>query len=261
MAAERRAELLTLIPAYAIGALDDDERAEVEAWLSVDAEAQALLAQYQTIADQLVVLAPLRPVPAHLQDDLRRRLASEAQRGAPTVTGIAGRVAPRRLHQRPRAWVLAAAALLTLVLLGALLVQLTAPDQPAAPASAAQLYEQIVAQAGASQYPVIAGEVDAAVGGTLVVSADGAQAVLRLTALPHLGADRTFQLWLIDSSGARTSAGLFRPDASSTILHIRVPFTQPISAYKGVGVSLEPAEGSPYADRPSGPRVLSVSLS
>ena len=54
MAADKREQLLNLVPSYAIGALDEDERAEFEAWLQHDQEAQALLADYLAVADHLV---------------------------------------------------------------------------------------------------------------------------------------------------------------------------------------------------------------
>jgi anti-sigma factor RsiW len=41
MAAKKQEELFDLIPAYAIGALDEDERAELEAWLQSDPAALA----------------------------------------------------------------------------------------------------------------------------------------------------------------------------------------------------------------------------
>jgi anti-sigma-K factor RskA len=246
MAANKREDLLDLIPAYAIGALDEDERAEFESWLHGDPEAQVILADYQAVSDHLVALVPLRPAPDHLQDDLRQRLT--ASRGG----RAAGKPGARRIT-----WILAAAALFTVVILGVLLVVLNHSDSPP---DAAQLYAQLEAQPGSSQYGVVPGEVDDAVSGVLVVSADGELAVLCLWYLPQIASDQTFQMWLIDSSGTRTSGGLFQADAVQDALYIQVPFDRPVTAYQGVGVSLEPAGGSPYEDQPTGPRVLSVPL-
>ena len=126
---------------------------------------------------------------------------------------------------------------------------------------AAELYAQLVAQASSSKYTVVAGEVDAAVSGNMIVSSDGKQAVLCIWSLPAITSDQIFQMWLIDTNGARTSGGLFQAEPSQKAVYIQVPLDQPVTAYKGVGVSLEPAGGSPYADQPTGPRVLSVPLS
>ena len=46
-----RETLLDLIPAYALGALDSEERAEFEAWLSTDSDGRRLLAEYQAVFD------------------------------------------------------------------------------------------------------------------------------------------------------------------------------------------------------------------
>lgn len=243
-----------LIPAYAIGALDDHERALVEAWLLTDPEAQALLAEYEAAADHLVALAPLRKAPPHLRDDLRQRLA------AARSTGSAPDPAPARRLNARIAWELLAAAAFAVVILAVLLLRGGVTDEPDATPDAAALYAQLTQQSGASMYTVVAGEVVDTVSGDLVVSPDGAQAVLRLASLPPITPEETFQMWLIDQDGVRTSGGLFNTGALEDTLYLRVPLERPISAYRGVGVSLEPAGGSPYADQPTGPRVLSVPL-
>ncbi len=260
MAAYKREELLNRIPAYVIGALDDDERAELESWLQDDPEAQAILAEYQAVADQLVVLAPLRTAPEHLQADLRQRLARSS--GDEDARGAGGNMRDRLrgLLQGRTSWMVAAAALLVVAVVGLLFWQYDPADDTVPPPDAATLYEQLVAQPGARQYAVVPGDVDDAVSGSLIVSPDGQQAVLRVSQLPQITGDQTFQMWLIDAGGARTSGGLFGPDAADDTVFLQVPFERSVEAYQGVGVSLEPAGGSPFADRPTGPRVLSVPL-
>jgi anti-sigma-K factor RskA len=253
MAAKKREELLDLIPAYALGALDEDECAEFESWLEDDPEAQAILADYHAVAGHLLTLIPLRAAPDHLQADLRQRLAASPRGGGASRTG--------RLSKRRTVWVFTAAALLVAAILGVLLAQVNSENEATPTPGAAELYAQLVAQASSSQYTIVAGEVDADVSGNLIISSDGKQAVLCIWYLPSITHDQTFQMWLIDTSGARTSGGLFQADPSQEAVYIRVPLDQPVAAYQGVGVSLEPAGGSPYPDRPTGPRVLSVPLS
>jgi anti-sigma-K factor RskA len=253
MAAKKREELLDLIAAYALGALDEDERTEFESWLKDDLEAQAILADYHAIAGHLLTLVPLRPAPDHLQADLRQRLAASPRRKTPVRRGM--------LSKRQRVWILAAAALLVVAILGVLLTSLRSVNEATPTPVAADLYAQLVAQASSSKYTVVAGEVDAAVSGNMIVSSDGKQAVLCIWSLPTITSDQIFQMWLIDTNGARTSGGLFQADPSQAAMYIQVPLDQPVTDYKGVGVSLEPAGGSPYADQPTGPRVLSVPLS
>lgn len=243
MNALNRDNLLALLPAYALEALDPDERAAVQAWLPTDAKARALLAQYQAVADQLYVLAPARPAPAHLEADLRRRLAAE--RAPAAQVGF---------WQRGRTW-LAAAALLIVLIGAALLLQLLSESGTPTPDGGA-LYATIAAQADARRFAIEVAEEQANLRGELVVTASGDRAVIRVERLPQLPADQTFQLWLLDIEGTLRSGGIFR--AEDEVTHILIPLERPLSAYQRFGVSIEPAGGSPYPDRPSGPVVFRV---
>jgi len=258
MVAKKREELLNLIPAYTLGALDDDERIEFEAWLHNDQNAQSLLADYQAVADHLVALVPLRDAPHHLQADLRQRMAADSSRAGFAESAPASR-AIRKSSARRFWWVLAAAAVLVIAIVGVVLTQMES-DTPDSEPNAEQLYTQLAAQPDAGLYEIVPGEVDDAVSGNLLVSPDGTLAVLRIADLPAITSDQTFQMWLIDEAGTRSSGGLFHTDPAQEALYIAVPLARSITAYQGVGVSLEPAGGSPYADRPTGPRVLSVPL-
>lgn len=240
-----RDDLLALLPAYALGALDPDERAAVETWLPTDAEARALLAHYQAVVDQLYVLAPARPAPPHLEADLRRRLAAER---AP-----AGQRETVR-WRRQRVW-WAAAALVVVVLGAAALLSLFAEHSAPADDPGA-LYATIAAQADARRFAVEASEDLANLRGELIVTASGDRAVIRVEQLPALPADQTFQLWLLDTEGTLRSGGIFR--AQDEVTHIVVPLERPLMAYQRFGVSIEPAGGSPYEDRPTGPVVFRV---
>lgn len=258
MAAMKREELLDLIPAYAIGALDADERAELEASLRHDPELQALLADYQAVAGHLVALVPPREAPSHLQADLRQRLA--ASRGS-TAAGTVHRPAAVQPPARRRLmWILSAAAVLVIVLAAVLVARFGVGDDSDPASEAAQVYYELLEHPDARQYQVVAGEVVDTVGGDLVVSPDGKRAVLCVKHLPPITDEQTFQMWLVDSAGVRSSAGMFQNDPPQEKLYFEVPFDGPVTTYQAVGVSLEPAGGSPHADRPTGPRVLSVPL-
>jgi len=260
MTANKHEERLEQIPAYAIGALDDDERVAFEAWLRDDPEAQALLAEYQAVAQHLVALAPLRSAPDHLQADLRQRLAAAPRAQTPDTLPLGKPTMFPVRRSRAAAWILAAAAVLTVVIVGVILALRGSDDAPSVPIDAVALYDELVQQAGSSQFSVVAGDVVDTVAGDLVVSADGSQAVLRVSALPAITSDQIFQMWLVDSEGMRTSGGLFQADSPEATVYLQVPFSQTATNYQGVGVSLEPAGGSPFTDRPTGPRVLSVPL-
>ena len=236
-----RSELFDLIPAYALGALDPEEHAAVEALLKVDAEAQRELAVYQDITDALALATPARRAPAHLGNDLRQRLAAER----PTAP-VARKALPPR---RATIWVslLAAAAVLALVIAATLLLNRADPGE--------QLYAQIVAQAGFQQMPI---EGNPVVSGDVVVSADGQKAVIRLTQLPQLEDKQTFQLWLIDADGAH-SGGLFPFTDPQGTHYMVVPLEKAALQYDAFGVSVEPESGSPLVTAPSTAPIFAVS--
>lgn len=248
MTSKTREELLDLIPAYAIGGLDADDLAAFETWLEQDAEALTLLDEYRAAADHLVMLAPLRPAPGHLQADLRQRLAASQHAEATQI---------RRLANQRTRWLLAA-ALAAVVILGIMLVWAAMTGDEDSAAGPDKLFADLKSRPGTSEYAVVPGDVSNDVWGKMLVASDGKQAVLCVWDLPAIGNDETFQMWLIGSDGARTSGGLFR--TSQNVVYLHVPFERPIAAYQGVGVSLEPAGGSPFEDKPTGPRILSVPL-
>ncbi len=236
-----REELLDLIPAYALGALDPDEHAEVEALLAADAEARHLLADYERLTSMLALAAPARSAPAGLQDDLRRRLAANR---LPNV---------RPYPRLPWLSVMVGVAAALLVAVVGLLAVLRTPADPGA-----ELYQRIVADPGARRYPLEPG-LQETTSGELVASADGRAAVIRVQTLPPIEPDQTFQLWLADGDGV-SSGGLFRFDDPAGPNYLIVPLEKPVEQYRAFGLSLEPAGGSPYSDRPTGPRVLRVEL-
>jgi hypothetical protein len=73
--------------------------------------------------------------------------------------------------------------------------------------------------------------------------------------LPDLPQNQIYQIWLIEPSGHRVSAGLFRPEETSSYTTQPVFAKQPLSNFVGIGVTVEPASGS---DQPTGPRVFRV---
>ncbi len=251
-----RDTLIDLIPAYALGALDADECDAVEALLRADAETQTLLAEYEAVAVHVALLAPPQAPPAHLAADLRARLAADRAARPAGPRGARG-------SARRRGWSMgmlaAAAAILVLAIAGALLLNRDeAPEATLMPP--ATLYRQILGQEGASRFAVVPDEGNETLIGELVVAARGDRAVLCMTHLPALSTDQVFQLWMIDQEGARTSGGVFTADPAGESVFLHVPFSAPVSAYQGLGVSIEPPGGSPYPDRPTGPRVFSVPL-
>lgn len=244
-----RNTLLDLIPAYTLGALDAAEREAVETLLETDAEAQALLAEYQEVSDLLVLMTPLEPAPAHLKDDLRRRLADQEPAYGP---------GQRSKSRHLMLWRMAAVAALLAVAAGLTVLMQTLQSDLRDPA---QLYAQLAAQTDAVWVDVVPNPEEPFVfEGQLVTAPGSTDAVIRINGLPTLPADQTYQLWLAEPETV-INGGLFQSEGPDQPTYLLVPLSQPISYYRGLGVSLEPAGGSPFPNRSSGPNVFRVPLS
>jgi len=80
--------------------------------------------------------------------------------------------------------------------------------------------------------------------------------VLIVQDLPLLQRDRTYQLWLGWGDRQRDNGGVFRVDEQGFGL-LRLTAPQPFTAYQRVGITEEPAGGSPG---PTSPRVIGATL-
>jgi anti-sigma-K factor RskA len=87
--------------------------------------------------------------------------------------------------------------------------------------------------------------------GFVLISTDGADGALVVDGLPPLGESQQYQLWLI-RNGQRTSGAVFSTDENAYGgTRIRAP--RSLLEYSAVGISIEPAGGSP---QPTGKQVL-----
>jgi anti-sigma-K factor RskA len=232
-------ELQGLIPAYAFGATDAVETRQVAEHLERCGECRGLLASYCALSDDLLYAMPGSFAPAGAGAGLARKLAGN------------GRAAPRaslweRLGMR-LAWPLVAVALLALVLtniywsgrIGRLEERVAAQVEAvnaASPAPAGVLYADDEASHAAG----------------VVYAPDGVGWVLLCVYdMPALPEGMAYQVWLI-RDGERDSGGLFRVSPKGYGL-LLMELTQPLAEYEGMGVTIEPATGSPG---PTSPRVI-----
>jgi len=86
---------------------------------------------------------------------------------------------------------------------------------------------------------------------------DKSRSLLALFAwhLPPAPAGKTYQVWLIDSQGDRTSGGFVEPEINEAFVMTVIPSPQPLAGFKGLGVTIEPLGGSL---KPTGPNVFRV---
>jgi len=253
-------EASDLTGAYALNALTDDERAAVEARAALSEATRNELTELQDTAVVLgLATAPVQPS-AGLKASLMAQIASmpqlaplpTTQRAAEPLSTeheIAAPAAPAttlpspaefkaqaRWFSRPVLALTAAAAAVVILIGGGVFVSGVLAPQPVAPVTASGI-EAIRAADDAQQ-----AKADVAGGGTatLVWSGELATAALIADDLPELPADKVYELWYINDSGARP-AGIFTVDASGTVEQV---LEGDMQSGDMVGVTVEPAGGS-----------------
>lgn len=260
-----RDELLDLIPAYAIGALDEDERIELEALLKQDAEAQSLLQEYESMASILSFAVPQRPAPAHLRGDLQKRLTARRQNSAGDQTeSLIEDIVPETEISQSRilpfpTTVISTVAAMLIVLIGFIFVVSSGIlnlDNTSELHPNELLYNNIVAEAGFERYAISPELADTA-NGELVVSADGSQAILQIASLPDTTDEESYQLWLISDEEV-VSGGIFHWASGHGPYFIAID--HPVDDLLALGMTIEPFDGSPLGNSPTGERLFAVSV-
>lgn len=228
-------DILNLIPAYALGCLDEDELVLVSEHLADCGECRAELQSYGPLVDHLALAAPeTLPPPA-----LHRRLMSQTQE--PPAQSLPQKPSRNLWGWVTPIWVGAGLLIILILATGNLFLwrqinQLAEPDM---------LSE--VTLNGTQAAP------DAT--GVIVLSLDGEYGTLVVDQLPPLDAEHQYQLWLIDDD-QRTSGGVFSV-SDEGYGSIEIVSAEPLNSYSAFGISIEPTGGSPG---PTGQKVLGGTL-
>jgi len=236
--------VVDLIPAYALDSLDEDEFVQVSEHLAACVECQADLRSYQSMADQLALAVPdAAPSP-----NLKHKLMQRALPARPTLSSQPSISWWERLsvfvQRTSPVWGLASLLLIAVLA-----------------ASNLWLWGQFSRPAGVTEPGVLdtitLTGTQAAPQATalLVISVDGEHGTLVVDGLALLDKEQQYQLWLI-RDGQRTSGGVFSvSEEGYGSLWISSP--EPLSSYSALGITIEPAGGSPG---PTGDKVLGGTL-
>jgi anti-sigma-K factor RskA len=226
-------ELNALAGAYALDALNDDERAVFEQHLQECADcAEEVLGLQNAVAELSFVEAT--PPPPQLRADVLSAITRV--RPLPPTGNVISITRSRRARWAPQ--LLAAACMLIAVVaagwgiqqhqqanrsdshVSALNAAIAAPDSKA-----------VTADLGSAS-GVSATVVYSKVHGTLLLNARG---------ISTLAADKTYQAWTMTAGGAATSLGTFKPDSAGNVTLLA---KSDLSAAAFVGITVEPAGGS-----------------
>ncbi len=263
-------QIADLIPAYALGAADPDERTLVEANLSRCPGAQEALAEYSALSEHLLFSIPPATPPAGLAARIEAALDADPSSTQPHVTAaphMSSRLAQITGWLFPRGWAsspLAALLLLIILIGGGVYAALQFNQLHTQQMALLELIDEqaaLIAQQGEmlqdqTQVLVLlsegnavraelppAGATDPAVTAAVVYDPQGNQAFIYADGLPILDVDQTYQVWLIQGE-TRVSGGTFNVDHYGRAMHL-LWNRQPIGTYDAIGITPEPAGGSP----------------
>jgi hypothetical protein len=289
--------LVEMMPAYALGAADAEEAAAILRAFAAQkegtssAQSKAELQAYQELAELLLYAPPRAAAPPGLALRLQAQLAAPALSPAPPrrawnwplVAAIAAAIAAAalllfnllamreidtlRMSQASLQQQVALQATHATQAAGASATRVVAQEAALAATLAVTLtaqQEQIATQdalltqlvVGESErYTMTAVQPQSSAVANVAWLDDENVAVLRAEGFPPLEEGRAYQLWLIRGD-TRTSGGLFTVDEYGCGTYVFHP-TESLEAFDGMGITPEPAEGSPG---PTAPPVVRAQL-
>ena len=227
-------DLHLLSGAYAVGALDDLERARFEAHLKTCADCRAEVAGLIETTTLLAETTAVQP-PAHVRDAVLAGIATvrplppvAADESSGATSGATSR--RRRLHVGA---VAAAAAVVAAIGIGVVVVE-PWDDGPGS-SEQVNLADRVLAAPDAER---VEQQIDGATA-TVVISRSEGRAVLLTEDMPAAPAGKVYELWLQTPDEVMVPAGLMPPGANQTVL-----LEGDASDAVGVGITIEPEGGS-----------------
>jgi anti-sigma-K factor RskA len=221
-------EIRDLLPAYALGAIQPEERTQIEAALADSPELREELASYDSVLEALALSVPqIKPPP-----DLENRILRQA---------VTSRLFP---WQR----VLAAAAVLVMILGGVLVWQVVTQEDEK---TEKDPITEIMDDPNSSHIQLTGMEEHPDVQGELVIAPGYQRAVLSLANLQKQPSGMAYQLWFV-RNGERISGGVFYPEAASPERPMLVLLPEDFASYQWLGITIEPEQGS---EEPTSPPV------
>jgi anti-sigma-K factor RskA len=224
MASEHVADLLA---AYALDSLDAEDTYRVAGHLAVCRACRNELQAYTRVVDELPYgVRECEPPPG-----LKARIMAQAR-----TAKLPAR--PRSIWVWTPSWVFASLAVILLLSLGNL-----------------YLFQRMGQGRSTGDWRPVALQGSGGATGLLLISDDGAHGALVVDGLAVLDDSRQYQLWLIQG-GARTNGGVFSVNEDGYGA-LWVHSSQPLVRYDAIGVTIEPAGGSPG---PTGEKVMGGNL-
>jgi anti-sigma-K factor RskA len=249
-------QLAALYEEYALGVLEGEERAEMEAHLARKCEpCMAGVSKARWVVSHLALTAPEAQAPAGLRGKIMEpvRLSAAAERAAVPVVKPAAKPAAFPI------WAWAAAAALALVTGYAIRQMGNQNTQLAALQKQMKLAitQNVALQNQLDQSRMVASVMLSPDSMPLkLMPKDKNMPMVHAYLHPHMGvaitadqmpampAARTLQLWFVPKKGSPMSVAIFHPDANGMIALV-APVKMPVAEIAALAVTEEPAGGSP----------------
>lgn len=234
-----------LLPAYALGSLEDREREIVLHHLRACTDCREKLILFQKTADQLAFGSP----PVRPPESIRRRLLAHLGMERSTPRSVSW--LQRMVAAWPRAMTASAlSGLIFVIVLGLSTLLLWQRIDRNAIIDLDDVRLENVRQVWLQATTEATGA-----SGILVFSPDKSRALLMVDALKPLQPQYQYQLWLI-KNGRRVSGGVFSV-SDEGMAGIVVAADRPFTDFDGLGVTVEPFGGSP---EPTGKKMLGAKI-
>jgi anti-sigma-K factor RskA len=271
-----------LIPAYALGVLDNEERMAVEHLLARSEAARQLLREYQTVADGLALTVVPRKAPMDLTEKFMAQLAQrpdpvadhpvDTSRQPAKITVLNTEYTSVRPWRRIAHWpIIAAAAILVAIFLTSISVSrvlapgpLTAVDPTSAQAA---LIQSILANPTGKLTSFVVSDTQSASMIVTIYSIPGEPtAVLDNSNMPTLASGQQYELWAIATNQSPLNVEVFdgvqAPISTPTTLSklnskVLVSFPKPLTNYNVLAITVEPHGGSAA---PTSKPILTLSI-
>lgn len=258
MSNQEHETILELIPAYALGSLDDDEAEQVGRHLASCAICQAELREYEAVAGAIPLAVSQIDPSSELKGRLMRsQQLQEESNPSPLAREpleTAGERATRVPPARKASWWQTATHSVRDWFSGSVWRPVLALIILALVASNVLLWQGTRTGGSSSAWRRVAltgSEAVPEARGIIYISSDGRNGTLVVDGLPALGEEQQYQLWLI-LDGQRDSGAVFSVDLDG-YRGQQIEAPRPLRDYDAFGVTIEPAGGSPG---PTGQRVL-----
>lgn len=241
---------------YVIGALDADERREIEIHIKSCHDCAQKLAAAQGRIAAVALTAPAEPLPPRVKQQLMARVKAQSGRYAPQER----KSWPATLWRRPAtAWTLAAVSAVIAIVFAIASYRSNQAvrqyrtqeeEQRAAIARANSIFAILTAKDTEGVTLTALPEKPQPTGKVLYHPEHGL--IFYAQNMPALPPARVYQLWLVPLQGDPISAGIFKPDAKgyASIILPQLPTGVPAKAF---AVTVEPDGG---VLKPTGSKVI-----